>query len=271
MGNLRKTDPKKIAERIKDLYDVFYVAVSGGKDSTATALWALEHFPKEKLFFAFADTGHEATETYKYINYLEETLDIEIHRYKPKRNFYELVEHKGFFPSKNSRFCTDELKKSVRNLALTDLINRGYERICIITGIRADESEERSKYPIYERQKRTTTGVFRPIFNWSVEDVFEYIRSKGIKVNPLYEKGVDRVGCFPCIFASPEEIRLLYEDEDFKNQKTKIEYVEKKIARPFFIDETIRQRYERIKTGKYRRRKKKEVNHCNVSGILMCE
>jgi len=260
---------RELLNQLKEKFEIFYVAVSVGKDSTATLLWCIENIGKEKLFVAFADTGHEARATYKYINYLEEVLKIKINRYFPQKNFYQLVEHKKIFPSKSSRYCTEYLKKSVRNKVLTELINKGYEKICIVTGVRADESEQRSKYPVYEEEREI--GILRPILHWTEDDVFRYIHEKGLKVNPLYQKGCDRVGCFPCIFASPQEVVLLYEDPAFQDARKKIEFLERKIARPFFITETLRERYERIKSGKYRQRKKEKTNVCNISGISMCE
>ena len=56
------------------------VLVSGGKDSTATLLLALERFPKDAVIPIFTDTGFESSETYEYLSYLEESLGIEIMR-----------------------------------------------------------------------------------------------------------------------------------------------------------------------------------------------
>jgi len=55
--------------------------MSGGKDSTATALVAIER-GTENLRFVFADTGHEHRHTYEYIEYLEGRLGITIDRVK---------------------------------------------------------------------------------------------------------------------------------------------------------------------------------------------
>jgi len=220
---------ENIIDNIKPQFNIFYVAVSGGKDSTATLIWSIKNLGRKKLFVAFADTGHEAS----------------------------------------TRYCTEKLKKEVRNKVLTDLINQGYEKICIVTGVRAEESEERGKYPVYEEERGI--GILRPILNWSTEEVFDYLKENDIKPNPLYKKGCNRVGCFPCIFASAQEVRLLYEDKEFTHMRKKIEFLEKKIARPFFLDETLKQRYIRIKTGKYRERKKSQANVCNMSGIALCE
>jgi 3'-phosphoadenosine 5'-phosphosulfate sulfotransferase (PAPS reductase)/FAD synthetase len=56
------------------------VSISGGKDSTATALLALESRSKGSLRLVFADTGNEHELTYEYLDYLESALGIQIKR-----------------------------------------------------------------------------------------------------------------------------------------------------------------------------------------------
>lgn len=58
------------------------ISVSGGKDSTATLLMALERCPREHVLPIFSDTGNEHAETYAYLDYLELALDIKITRLK---------------------------------------------------------------------------------------------------------------------------------------------------------------------------------------------
>lgn len=53
--------------------------------------------------------------------------------------------------------------------------------------------------------------MWRPLLHWTVQDVLEMHRRHGVPVNPLYQRGHERVGCYPCIFAGKEEIRLLAE------------------------------------------------------------
>lgn len=55
------------------------ISMSGGKDSTATALVALELHGKDACRFVFADTGNEQAQTYEYaLHYLPAALGIEI-------------------------------------------------------------------------------------------------------------------------------------------------------------------------------------------------
>ncbi len=126
------------------------VSISGGKDSTAMALLAIER-ETENLRFVFADTGHEHRLTYDYVDYLSGELErrcgvgiervradfsrqIERKRHtvatkwradgvpeervlsalehlKPTGNpFLDLCLWKGRFPSTRARFCSQELK-----------------------------------------------------------------------------------------------------------------------------------------------------------------
>ncbi len=68
------------------------VSCSGGKDSTATLLYALETAPKEQIFPVFADTGNEHEIVYDYLDYLEDALGIVIKRLR--RDFSKEWEHR---------------------------------------------------------------------------------------------------------------------------------------------------------------------------------
>ena len=122
------------------------VSVSGGKDSTATLLLAIEQ-EVDNLQAVFADTGHEHPTTYEYVDYLEKAVGVPIRRVRgsfhariankrevimrkwtkdgvpqehidralellvPTGNpFLDLCIWKGRFPSTRRRFCSEELK-----------------------------------------------------------------------------------------------------------------------------------------------------------------
>ena len=77
------------------------VSVSGGKDSTATMLIAIERFGKEKCRFVFADTGNEHEAVYEYLIYLEAELGIVIDRLKA--SFAPEIAAKRMFIAKDAR------------------------------------------------------------------------------------------------------------------------------------------------------------------------
>lgn len=58
------------------------ISVSGGKDSTATLLFALNRVARDQIIAIFCDTGNEIPVTYDYLDTLEQHLGITIHRLK---------------------------------------------------------------------------------------------------------------------------------------------------------------------------------------------
>jgi len=220
------------------------ISVSGGKDSTATLLLAIER-QAENILPVFCDTGHEHPEVYDYLDYLERQLGIAIRRIKPdftagiahKREvvqtkwrkdgvseeiiqralsvlrptgnpFLDLCIMKGRFPSAMARFCTEELKRNPMQLQVLYplLADPNTEEVWSWQGVRADESLSRSKLPETD-EPRDGLINYRPILRWTAQDVFEFHRKHGVKWNQLYEQGMTRVGCMPCIMCKKGELR----------------------------------------------------------------
>lgn len=114
----------------------------------------------------------------------------------------------GKFPMLRDRFCTDELKIQIAfDAVMAPLLNDG-EVIVQWSGVRADESSKRAGYARFEADKRDPDYLFNflPIHAWSATDVFALQKYFGIKPNPLYLQGADRVGCMNCVLCNKEEI-----------------------------------------------------------------
>ena len=86
------------------------VNMSGGKDSTALAVYLKQKNPKQRYEFVFCDTGKELPETYDYLkkveNYLgEEIIYLDATTTLPKGvakdNLFDflLEQYSGFLPS----------------------------------------------------------------------------------------------------------------------------------------------------------------------------
>jgi 3'-phosphoadenosine 5'-phosphosulfate sulfotransferase (PAPS reductase)/FAD synthetase len=220
------------------------ISVSGGKDSTATLLLAIER-QAENILPVFCDTGHEHPEVYEYLDYLERQLGVVIRRIKPdftagiahKREvvqtkwrkdgvseeiiqralsvlrptgnpFLDLCLMKGRFPSAMARFCTEELKRNPMQVQVLYplLADHHTEEVWSWQGVRADESLSRSKLPETD-EPRDGLINYRPILRWTAQDVFDFHRKHGVKWNQLYEQGMTRVGCMPCIMCKKGELR----------------------------------------------------------------
>lgn len=218
------------------------VSISGGKDSTATLLVAIER-QVENLRAVFCDTGNEHPMTYEYVEYLGRATGVQIQWLKqdftdwwwrrrdyvrdkwPEKGvpqavvdravkFYEkgptgnpfldLCVIKNRFPSRKAQFCTQFLKSEPASEYALDLIDE-HGAVCSWQGVRAEESPIRAAQP--EREDRGGGySIYRPIHKWTVPQVFEQHRKHGIDPNPLYKLGMGRVGCMPCINARKDEI-----------------------------------------------------------------
>jgi 3'-phosphoadenosine 5'-phosphosulfate sulfotransferase (PAPS reductase)/FAD synthetase len=189
------------------------VSMSGGKDSTATAL-ALQD-AGIAFSMVFADTDWEAPETYAHLDYLRGKLGP-IDVVSGSGGGMEARIVKGaHFPSRLGRWCTRELKvRPLRDHHDRHTDKTGRETVSVM-GIRAGESVARSQLKGWEDEPtgpRSWGGwIWRPLLSWSVDDVLEIHARHGVRLNPLYLHGHDRVGCFPCIFSRKEEIRLIAE------------------------------------------------------------
>ena len=124
--------------------------------------------------------------------------------------FLDLCLAKGMFPSNRARFCTESLKKDVLIGYSDDLVQNGHN-IIFWQGVRRDESPRRRTARLFERVGR---GMFhfRPIVDWTEEDVFRFLAEQDVRPNPMYEK-VGRVGCAPCVYSNKKDLRVLLDDE----------------------------------------------------------
>lgn len=238
--------------------------VSGGKDSQATAIWCLKN--DLKPMFLFCDTEWEDEVTYEFIKDFELKLGQEIIRLT-SMGFVDLAKKKKRFPSTKGKFCTEELKIK----PTIDYILSMKTNVLIYQGIRWEESTNRAamnkkdeyfkfyfepygidkkgKPKFYTYRKKEikqwlntyTCDVERPIISWTTKDVFEYIISNGFMPNKLYQYGFTRVGCFPCIMCTKDEMAKIIE-----YRPSKIDYIknlEEELDSTFFPPDYLPERY----------------------------
>ena len=190
---------------------VFIVSVSGGKDSTATLLAMREaDIPHRAVF---ADTGWEAPETYDYLATLERLLGITIDRVGVPGGMRAKIRARAGFPTRKQRWCTQELKVEPLR-AYHDRVAEEMDCETVsVVGIRAEESEARAQMTVFGFDDRWGGYVWRPLIDATVEDVLDLHHRSNVPVNPLYKRGHSRVGCWPCIYASKDQVRLWAQDD----------------------------------------------------------
>lgn len=201
--------------------DDFVVAFSGGKDSQVILDLVTRVLPVESFKVVFQDTDMELPCTYDIVAYTEEDYkyrfpNFKLYHAKSERKALDLWKQYGP-PSRVNRWCCSVMKTTVFRRTMKELHNTDIQpKVAVYEGVRADESNRRESYNrIGVSVKHPNLINCRAIFRWNNAEVFLYLFSRGIELNPAYRMGLTRVGCGVCPFASDWSeylIRRIYPD-----------------------------------------------------------
>jgi phosphoadenosine phosphosulfate reductase len=67
-----------------------------------------------------------------------------------------------------------------------------------ITGLRAGQSAERAQIDAAAFDAQRQLIKINPLFDWTREKTFEFVRNHQVPYNPLHDRGFLSVGCAPC-------------------------------------------------------------------------
>lgn len=153
------------------------------------------------------DTGRLFEETYKVLNSTISKYRKSIDVFYPNTEKVEkLLSDKGpynFYESiENRKECCNIRKVEPLRRALA-----GNE--CWVTGIRAEQSQGRTEMEMFENDEGYGLLKMNPIFDWTLDDVMNYLKDKNVPYNQLHHKGFVSIGCEPCT-------RAIKPGEDFR-------------------------------------------------------
>jgi cysteine desulfurase/selenocysteine lyase len=197
LKNLERNAIRAIKQHLHDR-PTANVSFSGGKDSTAV-LTIARKAGVTKAFFI--DTGIEFPETLAFVR----LQGVEV--IQRGGDFWQAAEKAGP-PAKDNRWCCKLLKLHPLKLYLADT------GPCVtIQGNRWYESwnraglDETSQNPANPLQLNIS-----PIRNWRALEVFLYLWWQKVPINPLYDMGLERIGCYLCpamLESEYEELRRI--------------------------------------------------------------
>jgi phosphoadenosine phosphosulfate reductase len=200
---------KSIEERLEKLVSLFpgriiFTTSFGIEDQVITHKIFSNNLPVKVVTL---DTGRLFPETYEVFSQTIIKYHKKINVYFPEYETVEkMITEKGpfsFYESKENRQeCCRLRKVAPLNRALA-----GME--CWISGIRADQSDNRSHMNWLEYDEDKKLFKFYPLFDWSFEDVNNFIKENNVPYNILHDKGFVSIGCEPCT-------RAVKPGEDFR-------------------------------------------------------
>jgi hypothetical protein len=168
--------------------------ISGGKDSSALAIYLRGKVPEMEYFFC--DTGAELPETYEFLSRLEVVLGKPIERLNPDKGFDHWFEvYRGTLPSPQMRWCTRQMKIK----PLEDWL--GDDEATSYVAIRADEKNRKG----YVSTKPNINAVF-PFVEDDVDHdgVLRILDDAGLGLPDYYEWRT-RSGCYFCFYQRKAE------------------------------------------------------------------
>ena len=189
------------------------LGLSGGKDSSALAVYMRDRVPEMEYFFS--DTGKELPETYEFLDRLEVFLGKPIARLNMERDPSEnrdfdhwLTLYGGLLPSSQVRWCTVNLK--IRPFEEYVGEDKAYNYVAI----RADEDRVG-----YKPLKTAALRNIEPKYPFkedgiTKEDVYRILEESGLGL-PDYYNWRTRSGCYFCFFQRKSEwVGLLEQHPD---------------------------------------------------------
>ncbi|MCX6193656.1 MAG: phosphoadenylyl-sulfate reductase [Cytophagales bacterium] len=148
------------------------------------------------------DTGRQFQESYELMDLTIKKYSLSLKTYFPSTPAVEkLVAEKGF----NSFYTSVENRKECCFVRKMEPLNRALQGAKVwITGLRAEQSENRADMPIIEWDENRQLFKINPLIDWSFETLEKYLVEHKIPQNPLHKKGFVSIGCAPCTRAIAE-------------------------------------------------------------------
>ncbi|MEX2130403.1 MAG: phosphoadenylyl-sulfate reductase [Pseudohongiellaceae bacterium] len=188
--------PREILAKAFDLVPGLSLSFSGAEDVMLVHM-ASKLKPDVDVFTL--DTGRLHPETYRFLELVRKQYAISLELLSPEPIELEsFVRQKGlfsFYQDGHEQCC------GIRKIAPLKRKLAGVEGW--ITGQRRDQSPTRTRVDVFELD--TTHSLpgrpllkVNPLANWTLQQVWDYIRMFDIPFNELHEKGYVSIGCEPC-------------------------------------------------------------------------
>lgn len=203
MSDLEKLNNLSLVERLawvsSNYKNVVFSSSFGQEDQViiqaiATQKLAIEIFT--------LDTGRLFPETYELMDKTRAKYKLDIKTYFPDTEKVEkLVSEKGF----HSFYDSVENRKECCGIRKIVPLKRALKGAEVwITGLRAEQSDNRQEMKMWEWDEANKVFKFNPLMDWSFEQMVDYIKAENIPENSLHKKNFVSIGCQPCTRAIAE-------------------------------------------------------------------
>lgn len=197
MNTSETLEKLNLTERLKwicsNYENVVFSSSFGQEDQVITHIIAIEKLP---IRIFTLDTGRLFQESYELMDKTRSRYNIDFDTYFPNtEKVQDLMTKKGY----NSFYDSVENRKECCGIRKIEPLKRALQGTEVwITGLRAEQSENRTQMNIWERDESNNVFKVNPLIDWSYEQMLEYIKENKIPENTLHKKNYVSIGCGPC-------------------------------------------------------------------------
>lgn len=205
-----------IPEEIYSLIErgaLFVVNDSAGKDSQAMKIKLLELVPRNQLVIVHANLPEVEWEgNMEHIK--KYSYDVPVFEVVGTKTFFEMVEHRGMFPSPSQRQCTSDLKRApIQKFINNYAWDNNFKIVVNCMGLRAQESSSRAKKIQFQFKKNNSAKhreqyEWLPIHDMLIEEVWSTIKDAGQERHYAYDLGMSRLSCCFCIMSNERDLQI---------------------------------------------------------------
>jgi phosphoadenosine phosphosulfate reductase len=140
------------------------------------------------------DTGMLHTETLELLKRTQANSRAPLAVFRPiNQSVIRFVEREG----KDAMYRSIELRKTCCHMRKIEPLERALAgKRAWITGLRREQSSTRADVPLMDTS--STLIKLNPLANWTLGDVWHYIKMQQVDYNPLHDAFFPSIGCAPC-------------------------------------------------------------------------
>jgi len=196
--SIKKVEESTLAEGLKLITEWFpgkvvFSSSLGQEDQVLTDVIFKNNLP---VTIFTIDTGRLFNETYELLDRTNARYKKNIQVYFPEAaDVEEFVVNKGI----NSFYESVDNRKECCHIRKVKPLNRALKGAAVwITGLRAEQSNNRHDMPMIEWSEEKMLYKFNPLIKWTYADMMDYINKFNVPYNRLHDKGFISIGCAPC-------------------------------------------------------------------------
>jgi phosphoadenosine phosphosulfate reductase len=142
------------------------------------------------------DTGRLHQQTLGMLERVRARYGYEIRVYRPDA---EAVEQYVTQFGIDAFYDSIELRQRCCQIRKVEPLTRALAgKAAWVTGLRRAQAITRRDLPEREYDAQYQVWKFNPLADWSEAEVWQYVRSFDVPINPLQEQGYRSIGCAPC-------------------------------------------------------------------------